>query len=367
MKVEFKTLAYYGFIFFIMIYYGFRMTLVDYSVFNVCLYLAIPCLLFKVIGELYSLKEAIMIFCLVLFGVIETYKMGDTSILISICVMIGMKGIDYNVPLKIIFWMRLIITGIVFALVGMGYIESNVYIREGMVNVVRNSVGYAHPNTLGVYCFVLISLWMLLYNEIDLKIKLIVSVLVSYFIFKVTNSRTSIILNLFFLFLCIISQKISLSKIKKGGVMVIIGVSGFNVVSAMCDTSIISNLNYILNSRLSLGASYFRVYGIHLFGQPIQSIVSESNYWYLDSGWLKLLLSFGLIAFILYLCLSIILCKNTIDKRIIIILIVFSIYGMMENVLSSMLFNYIWVLFGTLLFSDGELKTSSNKSIEYVQ
>ncbi|MBQ3567229.1 MAG: hypothetical protein IJA12_08620, partial [Oscillospiraceae bacterium] len=76
------------------------------------------------------------------------------------------------------------------------------------------------------------------------------------------------------------------------------------------------------------------------------------EYWHLDSGFLNLFLQFGAVIGIVYLILCFMTAKNTrvYNNYVHIAIIMFSLYGIIEDVLSSFLYSYLWIIIGAAYY-----------------
>lgn len=354
-KINIRELCYYIFIFLILLYYAFRKSVIDYTLFDVSLYLSIPFLVAKVMLEKYTLKESIKILILTVLGCICVFVSGETSILIAFCVVIGMKNVDYKVVLKLVFWIRLFTTVILVVLALNGKIQNVVLTRSSGISISRNALGYTHPNTFGIYCFILISLWFILYGHRRWGYKVVVSLIIGLWQYRMTQSRTAILLIMLFLALVLVSKLKNMEKyIKKGaGYGIVAGAVISFIIPKLINIPIIGKINIFLNSRISLSESYLRVYGVRLFGSHISMSLSSGNYWFLDSGYLNLFIRFGLLVGIIYVALFISMCRKLDFDNIYIYIaaIVFAMYGLVENILASFLYCYLWVLMGAAFYA----------------
>lgn len=352
MRISIKRLCFYIFIVFIAMYYAFRKSTMDYSIWGFTLYLSIPFLIAKVTQEKYTYQEAVYIGILLGVGFISVFMVNDTSILIAFCVVIGMKNIDYYITLKIVFWIRLLTTTFLIICANLNFIPNIVYMREG----IRYSMGYTHPNIFGIYSFVLISLWFILYGECRWKLKWVVSFALGIYQYVWTKSRTSLVLILFFLFLVILSKRIQKMDIfllcAKYSALVCLVLN--ILVTRINESRAIAKLNILLSSRINLSKGFLKVYGIGILGKRVGDNVSADNYWHLDSGYLNLFIRFGLIIGCIYVYMIIKICNKKYIKNvyIYIAIIMFSIYGLVENVLDSFLYNYLWIIIGMVMFRD---------------
>ncbi|MCM1227306.1 MAG: hypothetical protein NC320_07775 [Clostridium sp.] len=350
-KYKLSEICFYIFLSLIMLYYAYRRSMVDYSIFNWTLYLAIPFLILKfLLEDVYKLSEIFMCFILVFLGVISAILSGSTSVLISFSIVIGMKNIDYIKALKIVFYIRLItvILNVISSILGI--IPNRVVARAADGEIIRYALGYTHPNVFGMYCFTLISLCFILYGS-KWKLKLIVSMIINIFQFILTNSRTSFLLiNLYLLLVLFVKlwgRKKSIKRLKTIAIFSIpVGLIISLLLPLTLNLSIGPKLNSLLSSRISLSKDFLRVYGIKPFGQKILTLVGDL-YWALDSGFLNLFIRFGAIVGIVCLFLFFITAKlNFKNQYIYIAIIMFALYGIIEDFLSSLLFNYLWIILG---------------------
>ena len=348
-----SELCFYIFLFLIMIYYAFRRTTLNYEALNFTMVLAIPFVFVKIVLEKYTLKEFIAVGVLVVLGGISAVLIKNTSILVSFFIIIGMKNIDRTIPLKIVFYMRL--TSCLGLFIGtlLGFVDNSVRIRVDDSDIVRYSMGYSHPNVFGVYIFTLISLWFILYGNKRRVLKILVSLGATIFCFMVTNSRTSLMLNLFYIFMAVFVNKIKdIGKLRFMAKLAFPFCFALSIaMTIIYNTGIGSVLNKLLSSRLSLSERYLRVYGIKPFGQTIEYNISANSYSYLDSGYLSLFIQFGLIVGIVCLVLYYHMGKMNYTNRYIYIAVIgFAVYGIIEDLLSSFLFNYLWILIGAAFY-----------------
>ncbi len=351
-KYKLSEICFYIFLSLIMLYYAYRKSIIDYSIFNWTMYIAIPFLVMKfILEDVYKLKEILACVIMMILGVISFVLIDNTAILISFSIVIGMKNIDYIKALKIVFYIRLItvILNAVSAIAGI--IPNMAYTRDGGEEIVRYALGYTHPNTFGIYCFTLISLWFVLYGR-KWKLKFIISLGINVIQFILTNSRTSFLLINLYLFLVLFiklwGRKKSLKRLKTiAALSMPVGFIINLLLPLTLKLSIGVKLNALFSSRISLTEDFMRVYGIDWLGKEITSNITANSYWHLDSGFLNLFIQFGFIIGVICLFLFYITAKlNFKNQYIYIAIIMFALYGIIEDILSSLLFNYLWIILG---------------------
>ena len=354
-KTGFKLneLCFYIFLFLIMIYYAFRKTTMNYEVLNFTLILAIPFVLVKLALERYSFREFIGMGVLIILGGISAVLIGNTSILVAFFIVIGMKNIDFMTALKIVFYVRLVSCVMVLLGAVTGFVDNLEIVREAGSNQIRNAMGYAHPNTFGIYCFDIISLWFILYGRKKWKLKLLIAFIVNIFSFTMTNSRTSFLLNIFYLAMVLMvnfmKDRKKLQFMAKFSFPFCLGINLF--LPLLLNTGIGQKLDRMLSYRIRLSESFIRVYGISPFGKKIANSVSSAYYWHLDSGFLNLLIQFGFIIGLVCLVLYWHTGKMEFTNKYIYAAVIgFAFYGIIEDVISSFLFNYLWIILGAAFY-----------------
>lgn len=114
------------------------------------------------------------------------------------------------------------------------------------------------------------------------------------------------------------------------------------MLSSMYDTSDMRwvALNGLLNNRLLMNKIGLEKFGLTLFGQTIVSNtnVQSGEYFFIDSGYMNLLLRNGIVVFVLVLALYMFLLRNSIEvqNRVLAIwLICVCIYSIVNGVLLS--------------------------------
>lgn len=358
MRIKYKMneIYYYLFLIFIMLYYAFRKSTMDYTVFSFSMYLSIPFIILKVLSEKYTSKEALIILGLSTLGCITAITTRDSSVLVAFCIVMGMKNINYKSALKIVFWMRLGTTILLMRLSSLNVIENRIIYRDGSDIAIRNAMGYNHPNGFGIYCFVLISLWFILYVDSQKPniIKIAIVIILNVFQYRMTNSRAAFLMLLLWTVLVLALYYFKdvryYQKVARycmiGGLII-----SFVIPLLYRSGGWMQGVNRLLNSRISLSQSYIRVYGTSFFGQHIGMNTTSGSYWFLDSGYLNLFLKFGIITGVIFLLLYLNVCKQKIfNSYVYISMTIFAFYALVEDVLASFLVDYLWIVMGAALY-----------------
>lgn len=111
---------------------------------------------------------------------------------------------------------------------------------------------------------------------------------------------------------------------------------------------IIQALDVALNYRLGFNLQGFQRYGISLFGHKIETVTEFwdenyiNHYFFIDSGYIYTLLSYGIILFVIILFLYSFLSNYAMkkhDDKLLIICIIICVFSAVNNVLFSLSFN----------------------------
>lgn len=190
-------------------------------------------------------------------------------------------GVELETILRLDICVRVLFTLILSLLTLAGAVKNVTTARED--GTVRYSIGYWHPNRLAEALF-LICLYALYLRRKKLEVRdLMLQILVFFFIWKVTMSRSAMIGMLMILFYTCMSLLLKGVYLKqRGGIrlvrcmMVIVPVTAMVLILLLvvCYDSRIQwmkTLNKAVNSRIDLGQMIFRYFGVNPFGSNVRS------------------------------------------------------------------------------------------------
>lgn len=317
----------------------------------------------------YTLKQVINIysigFCVIISGLLSK----NTLIIRSFLLIIASKNIDLNKLINIDFKTRGACLLFIIILSKSGIIDNLVSYRDG---IIRYSMGFEHPNLLAINIMVLYLTYLYLYNKKRI-IGFSVFLITLIFINNITGNRSCIIViviayllsNFKFIFNnnYFINIFASLPFIF-GSVSIIFGIIDSNKYY------ILSYINKLLNTRVYNCYKFIQRYGISIFGQKIDIIGTKMakqlnvTPQILDNAYMYILISFGVIVFIISIIGYIILIKKIIMMKeydILIIIVSFLIIGLMETYFFYPLINFTIIFFTKIIFSNAELIRYKNK------
>jgi membrane protein len=287
----------------------------------------------------FSRIEIIKVIILFLFGCVTYYN--STMIDIFVATIFAMlyardkEGIkDF---IKIFTYTSIIlyvITIILFLLGFLGNVASQRYVNEYLVE--RNSLGFMHVNSPFLH-FVPIALGLIYINReksaVYKFITIIVVDIISIVIYNYTLSRTGaiiiIILNMIMIFQkYILDNKVTKYIFKYAFITLGIFLT-FYIAYKFGNDFTDKSLNRVLSFRPMLALDAIKTYPVKPFGNAFGERLI------LDSLYLRVLLGAGYISYIFYTYFQIKTFKYIEkDKYLYLILIVFSIYQLFENVVT---------------------------------
>ena len=191
-------------------------------------------------------------------------------------------------------------------------------------------------------------------------------ILVNYFIFQYTDSRlsfyTSILLLVFAAILrfkpkCIEERKV-MCNIASFSFPICMTVSVALTIAYGTGTSWIEGLNILLGKRLSLGLNSLITNGVTLFGQNLSWIGaglnaygerSNEQYTWVDSMYIQVLQHFGIVfclVLMVILTLAMRKCIKYSDYWMLVILSIFALHGIIDDLIIYVQFNTFWIAIG---------------------
>ena len=261
-------------------------------------------------------KKNIFLFVALIFSLVSWAITDSSTIAVLILFIIAAKNIKFNDIIKYDFKLRILFTAIVVLLYILNLTEDYYMYRED--GTIRSSMGFAHPNTFGIYVFLICAEFIYLnYEKITWKhylVLFIATILLSYF----TDSRASvitIILLILGVFLCQKTKnKIIENKIVKNLMLYLFII--LTIVSfIMCifynpENKVLNTINEMLTGRINLINEILKEERIRLFGKNLELVGEEEaqekgiEARVLDNTFIKIILQDGLLN---YICIAIML------------------------------------------------------------
>ena len=318
-----------------------------------------------VVFQIYETEEIGIIVPISILVLVITITSQEFYILSSWLFIVAFKDADLDHVVRLAF--KSLTFGII-AVIGLwaiGVIPEKITYR-GLI--VRHSLGFSHPNQLGFAIFQ----WILCYFYIRWeKIRLadiMVSGVLAFFVHKVADSQTAVacilIVALFVIAVKILdyanlSYQAMLSRVCSIGSLVFMTGSLILMWIDVKQNLILKAFDFFLSSRFSVCHQILKLYGSSLFGQRVyvgnaaRTMLGITFNTYMDNAYATLWLRFGIV-FAVFFIIAYRLQYREFRQvpKVIMILFVFSIYGIMESGLYQLYHNIFVLLFAFLLYKN---------------
>lgn len=329
----------------------------------------------------YTKKELVVIGIITAIIIPFTIVSGYVKLMNVWIFVVASKKCSFEDTIRRAYHVLLIMIPIIVLSSRIGLIEDTVRYRNG---IVRYSLGFAHPNTLGMKIFQLLACHFYIRRE-KLNIWDYLFLMAAIvFTYTVPNSQTSYI-SMMVLLLGILlnhfANKLGTSFSHIYSACLIAMAALFNILSVMWsligikDNSALATLDRFLSNRFSVCHRTFQIFGATLLGNPTlttgtYTISGQMETLFLDNAYMVLLLRYGIVAYILFSFVygaNLIRCRRSSQNMLLIILFCYALYGVMEEGLYLLNVNIFLLTFSGLLFGEnshsivttGKIKTIS--------
>lgn len=336
---------------------------------NTLAYVILSLLLLQIVFfQKYQIKELAFIAIITLPIILGTLNSGHNTIMSTWIFVVASKYIDIDKTAKISYYTELFMTLVVFYLFANGFITEVTLYRGA---ILRHSLGFSHPNMLGVRIFLLVVCRCYIrrerFNIIDWSIIVIAAVFVN----KVANSKTSfyaLVILAVITFIHILMQKfgIGFERMMRNLIVTAVVCIALSLILSFMQISkypMLKRLDVFMSRRFSHCHRTLNYYGVKLFGQDVQLIVNRPalgkfyHFW-LDNAYMSILMRYGVIVLLLFSALYIgtmIMLKDMRQYMLVEILCLYAIYGIMENNFFSMSQNLFLLLLSYPLYKRDSL------------
>lgn len=286
--------------------------------FRVCLLVGIMLLACKFLIGKYSILEIVIAGVMGIWGIFTFKITGSLGMFIYIILIIGMK----NVPVKRIFITGVSVWGICMFFSAAGAVFAGrtgvriIHERFGMGPILRESLGYTHPNVLHITYALFMTFLLYLYIENKKKILYVVCLLLlgNAYVFMYSMSSTGMLMTIALLVLFIYFDKRKcLSKTESlliQGMPLLCVMFSIVLPLALRDGVFYEKLNRLFHSRIWAVIYFFDRYKITLFGSG-----SEGMDFSIDNSYVGALHSYGLIPLIIMIAVYSFLLRYYIKKN----------------------------------------------------
>lgn len=286
-------------------------------------------------GRFVSKRQLIYNLLLLCVAAIASYVTGDYSLIKLFLFVIGLKTLNFDKCVKFDLILRVILMLLVFYLYYLGIAEDSLsYMNRG--TVVRHSLGFSNPNSLGL-SIIILCLDILFINkfQFNIRVLLFVPALVAFSIYY-TKSRSALTIAVLSMILVAVNTafpefyRIKLvKKLLTNSFNIGMLLTAILVMLFMRGNSLAEAMNVFLSDRIYNAVSIISKYCVGIFGMNVstQKLAVDSIYTYLFIAYGPILLL--LISFF-FKKLFLLLYEYE-YRTLIYVLFLFSIYGMSER------------------------------------
>ncbi|WP_338660945.1 hypothetical protein [Paraclostridium sordellii] len=225
----------------------------------------------------------------------------------------------------------------------------------------RYALGMIHPNTFYIYYFVCISAYLYTQENIT-NLKRLIILLISYYIYNLTDSRTGFTMIICLIFIDYLLCKSYIINNKFFRVIIINLFSILTLISYFFTiffnpmNPVFKFLDSVLSHRINLMKKFYDIYGINIWGnlvqyKSIENGIIVNEHMILDNTYMYLLIDMGIIftvlICILYYKLLKQLFKMNLNKEISII-VIYIIFAFSER-LTLLQYNFSILMFFYLI------------------
>ncbi|WP_155839009.1 hypothetical protein [Butyrivibrio sp. LB2008] len=310
----------------------------------------------------YQTKELVYIAIVTIPIVIATISSSHNVMMSTWIFIVAAKYIDFDKLIKIAYVVQIIMVAIVLYLFFSGVIDEYTMYRGA---ILRHSLGFGHPNRLGIRVLQLIVCRCYLRRK-KLGISDILIILAAaIFVNRVANSKTAYYSLLVFAVMITVRvisnmMNIGIERYISYTIYMAGAVNVLSIVLTFIDIKkypFLKRIDKAMSIRFSTGHETLKHYGVSVWGQDIQSIVKRHvigriyHFW-LDNAYMSILLRYGVVVFLIFSSLYIstmLYLKKQKQYMLLEIMCLFAIYGVMENNF-SMSRNIFLLLFSYPIF-----------------
>lgn len=336
---------------------------------------AIALVTFIVFFQEYSFREMLTLGTIASIVLLTGIKSGNYLLIPTFLFIAAAKHIDLDDMIGLAH----ILLIICFSIVLLCYFTGNAddyLLKRGMH--VRYSLGFSHPNILGLRVFQLIIFRF--YNKGE-RLSLwdfAIGGMASIFTYVVPNSQTAFICITAYVLIVFLRKAIydATGKTIVLERLLIVFSAFFNVASVFIsfldqNGKIVSQINSVLSWRFYYCNYILKKYGVGMLGNKLYISGtgellrgSKAIRLYLDNAYMGMMLWYGVIIYLIFYITYIRLMSRSNKEgnfRLFMVMFIFSVYGVMELGMYIIAQNIFLIAFNTMLYSDVSRKTMDEK------
>lgn len=319
--------------------------------------------------QTYKKREIIIIMGITVPIVVATVLSGQNTLLSSWIFIVAAKNTDLDRIINAAYKILFIMIPTIALLCLFGFIDERTMLRGDNL---RFSLGFLHPNHLGMRVFQLMSCHCYI-NRNKLGVFDYLFIVISIiFAIKVPNSQTAYVCLIVFLIVLlgykyVTNQKEIMTEMYAKSLL--IGALLLNILSIILShidinrNIVLSKIDKWMSMRFSACHKVWQIYGVSFLGQRVYVLEEERKRMgitiplWLDNAYINMLLRYGVLVFLIFSIGYLYLIRKMIKQKkyvLVIILFLYSLYGTMEPALYMITHNIFLIAFSDILYNKCE-------------
>lgn len=331
-----------------------------------------------VLLQTYKRKELIVIGMITLLLLVSAMNSHYLSFISTWLFIVAIKDMDYRQLVLLAKRILQILIPVVILLYFMGVIDDYTMYRGAEL---RQSLGFSHPNGLGRYIFHWVACSVYMTEEKNVSaMKFLFYSLLALFIYIVPNSQSALICLILLLVGVFLFQMMKNRKNRQKilAVACMMGAAAANLGSVVLSLLDLKShpfwkqVDRLLSIRFSAGHRVYELYGMKWLGHIVyvteaeREAVGITETLYLDNSYMTLLIRCGILVYLLFTVSFLLLLWKVYkaeEYNLLIILTVYSIYGIMEKCVYVLGMNAFILMMARLLYASFPFNTVKEKRI----
>lgn len=333
------------------------------AVYSIIFAVSMILFLLKIAATEHTVGEYVFVGAFLLLAMVVYFRTGEKGLLLCFAMMLGMKKVCVKNVFRIGTFILAVFFSVKVFLSVFGFINELFYYQEraGMGGDFRHALGYPHPNSLQLNCFILVMLIMFLIGKRNKRRVLLASCImlgISMYIFLYSGSRTGLLITIVYLIVnYYLLYRSEFSKTERILIQLVYPVCACTSVLIPFAGSQkwidwISGHMDTIGSRVIVARYYFDLVPISLFGSRIE--ITKDFAYGIDMGYPYLLLVLGVVAFVIFGVIYIMFihnCLKTDHRSELAVTLSIVLMGILEPFLFNLSFKNLSLVFlGQYLF-----------------
>lgn len=336
----------------------------------------------KLVFTRYSVKEFIFVAAIIAYSLIIYLTTGYYTFAISVLVVSGAKGVDAKELLKSMLFIKIVCLLVLFSASSLGIIANKVV--DQYTDGMAYSFGYQSPNEFMQNIFMIVAIMFYVWFEKVNILHFAFSAYAFYGVYRVTNSKTGMLLGFCFLFAMLVVKIIDKlgkhgEKLKQIVTALTIPTSvlcfvGTMVASVKFDAGnkILFTIDQMITGRLRIQHQYWLNYGFSVFGKDISKAAMrfdgvQINNGFLDNNYWCSFYKYGFVTeaiFLAFLVLGSYYYYKKKEYNAVIIINLLCLYGLMEDFMINAFVNPFLIFIAAGLFAFSDILPKRGKKVE---